>query len=80
MEIIALDLHKRKSQFSIMTDDGSVTARLIATSRGRFTAVFGEQPRPRSLLEACIECECAARHLESLGHEVIVSDTICAPV
>ncbi|MDQ3698417.1 MAG: hypothetical protein M3373_10415 [Gemmatimonadota bacterium] len=32
----------------------------------------GDRPRARILLEASTESEWVARHLESLGHEVIV--------
>ncbi len=67
MEIIGLDLHKRESQLSIKADDGSITDRRIATSRERFTAVFGARPPARILLEASTESEWVARHLESLG-------------
>ena len=74
MEIIGLDLHKRESQLSIKTDDGTITDRRIATNRERFTAVFGARPPARILLEASTESEWVARRLESLGHEVIVAD------
>ena len=80
MEIIGLDLHKRESQLSIKADDGSITDRRIATSRERFTAVFGARPPARILLEASTESEWVARHLESLGHEVIVADPNYAPM
>jgi hypothetical protein len=42
--------------------------------------VLGGRPRARILLEACTESEWVARHLESLGHEVIVADPNCAPL
>ncbi len=80
MEIIGLDLHKRESQLSSKADDGTITDRRIATSRERLTAVFGERPRARILLEASTESEWVARHLESLGHEVIVADPNYAPM
>ena len=80
MEIIGLDLHKRESQLSVKADDGSITDRRIATSRERFTAVFGARPSARILLEASTESEWVARHLESLGHEVIVADPNYAPM
>ena len=53
--------------------------RRIATSRERYTAVFGERPPARILLEASTESEWVARYLESLGHEVIVADPNYAP-
>ena len=80
MEIIGLDLHKRESQLAMKAADGTITDRRIATSRERFTAVFGERPPARILLEASTESEWVARHLESLGHEVIVADPNYAPM
>jgi hypothetical protein len=74
MEIIGLDRHKRESRRSIKTDDGTITDRRIRTRRDRFTAVFGERPRARIRLEARTASAWVARHLESLGHEVIVAD------
>jgi len=72
MEIIGLDLHQRERQRSIKADDGAITDRRIATSRERITALFGERPPGRILLKASTESEWVARHLESLGHEMIV--------
>ena len=80
MEIIGLDLHKRERQLSSTADDGSITDRRIATSRDRLTAVFGERPRARILLEASTESEWVARLRKSLGHEVSVADPNSAPV
>jgi transposase len=80
MEIIGLALHQRVSQRSIKADDGTITDRRIATSRERFTAVFGERPCARVLLEASTESAWVARHLESLGHAVIVADPNDAPM
>lgn len=74
MDIIGLDLHKRESQLCILTSDGELLERRILTSRERFTAVLGNRPPARVLLEAATESEWVARHLESLGHEVIVAD------
>jgi transposase len=50
----------------------------IVTSRERFTAVLGQRAPARILLEASTESEWVARHLESLGHTVIVADPGCA--
>ena len=80
MEIRGLDLHKRESQLSRTADDGTITDRRIVTSPERFTAVLGGRPRARLLLEASTEREWVARHLESLGHEVIVADPNDAPM
>ena len=80
MGTIGLDLHKRESQLCILAEDGSVTERRIVTSRERFTAVLGNRPGARILLEASTESEWVAQHLESLGHDVIVADPNYAPM
>lgn len=80
MDIIGLDLHKRESQLCIRDEDGRLTERRIVTSRERFTAVLGDRSPARILLEATTESEWVARHLESLGHEVIVADPNYAPM
>ena len=74
MEYGAIDLHKKESQIGIVTEDGAVIDRRIATTRDRLTAVFWGRPRVRILLEAATESEWVAQHLETLGHEVIVAD------
>lgn len=74
MDMIGLSLHKRESQLCVGHDDGTVEERRIATTRERFTAVLGHRPRARILLEASPESEWVARHLEGLGHEVLVAD------
>lgn len=51
MEIIGLDLHKRESQLCSCGADGAITERRIVTSRERMTAVLGNRPRARILLE-----------------------------
>jgi len=80
MDTIGLDLHKRESQLCVLTEDGEVIERRIVTSRERFTAVLGNRAPARILLEAATESEWVARHLESLGHEVIVADPNFAPM
>lgn len=80
MEIIGLDLHKRESQLCMKAPDGTITERRIVTSPERFTAVLGDRPRARILLEASTESAWVARHLESLGHQIIVGDPNYAPM
>ena len=80
MDIVGLDLHKRASQLASTAPDGTITDRRIVTNRDRLTAVFGDRPRARILLEASTESEWVARHLESLGHDVIVADPNYAPM
>ena len=80
MDTIGLDLHKRESQLCVLTEAGEIVERRIVTSRERLTAVLGSQPSARILVEASTESEWVARHLESLGHEVIVADPNFAPM
>jgi len=80
MDIVGLDLHKRQSQLAIKAPDGTITDHRIATTRDWFTTVFRDRPPARILLEASTESEWVARHLESLGHEVIVADPNYAPM
>ena len=80
MTAIGLDLHKRESQLCIARDAGAIQERRIVTSRDRFTAVLGGLDPARILLEASTESEWVARHLESLGQEVIVADPNFAPM
>ncbi len=74
MDTIGLDLHKRESQLCTIDSQGEITEKRIVTTRERFTAVLGATVPARILLEASTESEWVARHLESLGHEVIVAD------
>jgi len=80
MDTIGLDLHKRESQLCMIDSQGEITEKRIVTSRERFTAVLLGRDRCRILLEASTESEWVARHLESLGHEVIVADPGFAPM
>lgn len=80
MDTIGMDLHKGESQLCILSPEGEIREQRIRTSRDRFTAVLGGQPRARVLLEASTESEWVAQHLEQLGHEVIVADPNFAPM
>jgi transposase len=80
MENIGLDLHQRESQLCILTDDGEVIERRIRTTPERLTVVLGPRVPARILLEASTESEWVARHLEALGHTVIVADPNYAPM
>ncbi|HXW08340.1 MAG TPA: IS110 family transposase [Vicinamibacterales bacterium] len=80
MEYGAIDLHKKESQVRIVTENGEIVDRRIATTRDRFSAVFGGRARMRILVEASTESEWVAQHLEELGHEVIVADPNYAPM
>jgi transposase len=80
MDTIGLDLHKRESQLCIIGSQGEITEKRIVTTRERLAAVLLGRARCRILLEASTESEWVARHLESLGHEVIVADPGFAPM
>jgi transposase len=80
MDTIGLDLHKRESQLCMIGSRSEITEKRIVTTRERFTAVLLGRDRCRILLEASTESEWVARHLESLGHEVIVADPGFAPM
>jgi transposase len=74
MDYGAIDLHKKESQIRLVLMSGEIIDQRVATTRERFTQVFWGRPRMRILLEASTESEWVARHLEGLGHEVIVAD------
>jgi transposase len=75
MEYGAIDLHKRHSQIRIVDEAGRVVfERRIETSRAALTAVFGDRPLARVLVESSTESEWVAQHLEVLGQTVIVAD------
>jgi transposase len=80
MDHIGIDLHKNSSQVCILTGDGELIERRIRTDRESFDELFGERPPARILVEASTESEWCARHLEGLGHEVIVADPNFAPM
>jgi len=80
MDHIGMDVHKKESQICILTEAGELIERRVRTEPQRFTAVLGDRPRGRILLEASTESEWVARCLETLGHEVIVADPNFAPM
>jgi len=75
MEYIGIDVHQRDSQVCIVSPRGAVQLeRRVRTSRERLTALLGERPPARILLEASTDSEWVAQALEALGHDVIVAD------
>lgn len=80
MDHIGIDLHKRESQICVLSENGTVSETRIRTDRGRFTEVLGHREPCNILLESSTESEWVARHLESLGHEVIVADPNYLPM
>lgn len=81
MEYGAIDLHTKESQIRIIDGDGAVLVECrVATTRARLTDVFGSRAPQRILLESGTGSEWVARHLEELGHEVVVADPNYAPM
>ena len=80
MDHVGIDVHKRESQLCMLNPEGEVTEVRISTTRERFRAVLGDQPRAKVLIESSTESEWVARCLEGLGHEVIVADPGFAPM
>src|SRR5918997_6447799 len=80
MDYIGIDLHKNSSQVCILTEDGELIERRIKTDRQHISELFGSRPPARVLIESGTESEWVARHLEALGHEVVVADTNFAPM
>lgn len=80
MEKIGIDVHKVSTQICVLTETGEYHEQRTRTERESLTAFFDGRPRARVLLEAATESEWVARHLESLGHEVIVADPNFAPM
>ncbi|MDQ3816201.1 MAG: IS110 family transposase [Acidobacteriota bacterium] len=80
MDFIGFDLGKISSQVCILTEDGELIERRIRTDRDHFNELLGSRPPARILIETSTESEWVARHLENLGHEVVIADTNFAPM
>jgi transposase len=80
MEHIGIDVHKNSCQVCILTEDGRLVERRIKTERSSLSAMFGDRPRARILIESSTESEWVARLLEELSHEVVVADPNFAPM
>jgi transposase len=80
MDFIGFDLGKVSSQVCIITTDGELIERRIRTDREHICELLGVRSPARILIESGTESEWVARHLEALGHEVIVADPNFAPM
>src|SRR3954465_1742293 len=74
MDFIGFGLGKVSSQVCIITEDGELIERRIKTEREHISELLGSRPLARILIESGTESEWVARHLEALGHEVVVAD------
>ena len=80
MDFIGFDLGKLHSQLCTITADSELVERRIRTDPDSLTQLFRDRAPARILVEASTESEWVARHLEALGHEVIVADPNFAPM
>lgn len=80
MDFIGFDLGKLHSQVCIITSDGELIERRLKTDHESLAEVFAARLPSRILIEAATESEWVARHLEALGHEVVVADPNFAPM
>jgi transposase len=79
LDHIGIDVHKKDSQLCILSLEGEIEVR-VPTRPDRLAEVLGGRPRAKVLIEASTESEWVARHVESLGHEVVVADPNYAPM
>lgn len=77
---VGLDLGKRTSHVCARRPDGSLLEKKVSTTREALSALFGGLGPCRVLLESSTSSEWVARHLESLGHQVIVADPNYGPM
>ena len=81
MTHVGIDLHKLKSQICVIGETGEVLAEeRVVTRRDALGRALGRWPESQVLVEACSESEWVARHLESLGHTVVVADPNYTPM
>jgi transposase len=80
MDFIGFDLGKVSSQVCIIAEDGELIERRIKTDCEHISELLGTRSPARILIESGTESEWVARHLEELGHEVVVADPNFAPM
>ncbi len=82
MFFIGIDVHKKQSQICVLDEQGKVVSELrVGTTRPELSDVLRiYAPGARVLIEASTPSEWVARHLESLGMDVIVADPNFAPM
>ena len=81
MFFIGIDVHKKQSQICILTHRGELRLEIrVSTLRADLSDVLGSYLPARIVLESSTPSEWVARHLESMGFEVIVADPGFAPM
>jgi transposase len=78
--MFGIDLGKKESQITILTEAGELVEKRMRTERERLRQFFAERPKAKVLMEASTISEWVARVLEEVGHEVIVADPNYAPM
>lgn len=72
---IGIDLGDRSSRYCILNEDGEVAqAASVATTKKDLNRVFGALRHSRLALEVGTHSPWVSRHLEALGHDVIVAN------
>jgi transposase len=80
MEHVAIDLGRPNSVMCELDADGRKSFRRFTLNRPNLDRFFAGRRRCRVLIESSTESEWVARHLEGLGHEVVVADPNYAPM
>jgi transposase len=80
MEHVAIDLGRPNSVICQLNAEGKKSFQRFTLSRVSLDRLFKGRPVCRVLIESSTESEWVARHLESLGHEVVVADPNYAPM
>jgi transposase len=74
MEHVAIDLGRPNSVLYELSPEGKKVLRRFRLDRPNLTGLFSGHPACRVLIESSTESEWVARHIERLGHEVVVAD------
>lgn len=81
MRFLGIDVHKKHSQICILDEAGNVEYETrVPTTRPDLADVLRGYTPARVVIESSTPSEWVARHLESLGFEVIVADPGFAPM
>ena len=81
MFFIGIDVHKKQSQICVLDAQGEVAFETrVPTSRAHLKDAVLLYKEAKVVLESCTPSEWVARHLESMGMEVIVADPNFAPM
>ena len=72
---IGMDVHKVHTQICVLDEEARVVCQMrVSTRRDALSKHLDEYSGSRALIEASTESEWVAKHVESLGIEVVVAD------